>query len=134
MEDTRRAPARGAFEVGIVGTFDVENYGDLLFPLIAQAALRRRDPRIALRPYSVTPKSPEAWPYRVGSMEDFADELPRLSALLVGGGQIVRFDRRYPVVVPPAVDLPFAYWLTPAMPAALLGIPVSAPRPAALQA
>jgi hypothetical protein len=25
------------FEIGMCGTFDVENYGDLLFPLIAQA-------------------------------------------------------------------------------------------------
>ena len=29
----------GRWEVGICGTFDVSNYGDLLFPLIAEAEL-----------------------------------------------------------------------------------------------
>lgn len=30
------------YQVGVVGTFDVENYGDLLFPLIAREELAER--------------------------------------------------------------------------------------------
>ena len=115
---------RGHFDAGIVGTFDVENFGDLLFPLIADEALSRRDSRIRVHAYSMHAKSTAEWPYAVSSVADLNDALPQLSALLVGGGQIVRFDRRYPVPAPAGVEAPFAYWLTPAAHAALLGKPV----------
>ena len=50
--------------------------------------------------------------------------LPALSAMLIGGGQIVRFDRSYPIDTPANADRPFVYWLTPAVLAALAGKPV----------
>ena len=110
--------------VGMAGTFDVENYGDLLFPLIAGEALRRRDRRIRVWPFSVNRKSAPSWPFQVRSMEEMAASLPTLSAMLIGGGHIVRFDERYPVSVPVDVDMPVAYWLIPAIHAALAGKPV----------
>lgn len=110
--------------VGIAGTFDVQNYGDLLFPQIAAAALKRRDPDIEVIPFSVTAKSEFSWPFQVRSMKEFAASVATLSAMLIGGGQIVRFDRRYPVAMPANAGLPFAYWLTPAVLAALAGKPV----------
>lgn len=110
--------------VGIAGTFDVQNYGDLLFPQIAAAALRRRDPGIEVVPFSVTAKSELSWPFQVRSMKEFAASVATLSAMLIGGGQIVRFDRRYPGAMPANAGLPFAYWLTPAVLAALAGKPV----------
>ncbi len=110
--------------VGIAGTFDVENYGDLLFPIIAAAALVRRNARIRVVPFSANGKSDMAWPFPVRPLEEMVASLPTLSAMLIGGGQIVRFDKGYPISVPAKVDLPFAYWLTPAVLAALMGKPV----------
>jgi lipopolysaccharide transport system ATP-binding protein len=112
------------FAVGIAGTFDVKNYGDLLFPLIAAAALERRDPRIRVVPFSVNGRSELSWPFQVQSMEEMMSSIATLSAMLIGGGQIVRFDKTYPVSTPANVDLPFAYWLTPAVLAAMIGKPV----------
>jgi len=110
--------------VGIAGTFDVQNYGDLLFPQIAAAALKRRDRDIGVIPFSVIAKSEPAWPFRVRPVEDIAVSVATLSAMLIGGGQIVRFDRSYPIETPAHAGLPFAYWLTPAVLAALAGKPV----------
>lgn len=110
--------------VGIVGTFDVENYGDLLFPLIAAAALKRRDQRIRVVPFSVNGKSEPSWPFQVRPMEEMITSISTLSAVLIGGGQIVHFDRGYPIPTPANVDPPFGYWLTAAALAALAGKPV----------
>lgn len=111
-------------DVGIVGTFDIENYGDLLFPLIAQAALARREPRIRVLPFSVNHRSEPSWPFQVHSTADMLESVSSLSAMLIGGGQIVRFDKGYPVHVASEIDLPIAYWLVPAVLAATMGRPV----------
>ena len=50
--------------------------------------------------------------------------LPSLSALLIGGGQIVRFDKSYPIALNSNSNLPIDYWLSPAALGALLGKPV----------
>jgi hypothetical protein len=111
--------------VGMAGTFDVENYGDLLFPLIAAAALKRRDRRIRVVPFSVSARSEPSWPFPVQPMEEMIASLSTLSAMLIGGGQIVRFDKHdYPAPVPANVDMPIASWLIPAVLAALGGKPV----------
>ena len=111
-------------EIGIVGTFDVENYGDLLFPLIAQQALSRRDQRIRVVPFSVNERSVKSWPYDVRSTAEIPGAIAKLAAMLIGGGQIVRFDKAYPIPTPPGVVLPIAYWLVPALVAATAGKPV----------
>jgi polysaccharide pyruvyl transferase WcaK-like protein len=113
------------YRVGIVGTFDVENYGDLLFPLIAQLQLKRRVDNIkviSFAPNAVSQYRP--WPIEVNSTDSIKHFLPSLSALLIGGGQIVRFDRGYPIPVNSNINLPVDYWLSPAALGALLGKPV----------
>jgi|GEM_PF-290914 len=108
----------------MAGTFDVENYGDLLFPLVATEALRRRDPRIGVAPFSVNARAAADWPFDVHALDDLAARLPSLSALLIGGGQLIRFDPTYPVPVPAYGDMPLAYWLHPAAMAARSGVPL----------
>ena len=110
--------------VGMVGTFDIENYGDLLFPLIAAEALRRRDQCIRVVPFSPNGRSEPGWPFLVRPIEEIAEYLSTLSAVLIGGGQILRFDKYYPVAVPAIADIPISYWLVPAVQAALAGKPV----------
>ncbi len=110
--------------VGIVGTFDVENYGDLLFPLMAQAALSRRDRSVKILPFSPNSRSASLWPFAVYSAADIPQYLPDLSALLIGGGQLIRFDKGYPVAVDENSKLPLAYWLIPAALGAMIGKPV----------
>jgi len=114
----------GLARVGIVGTFDVENYGDLLFPLMAEAALARSGNSFEVIPFSPNRRSENSWPFRVHSTSDIPEFLPNLSALLVGGGQLIRFDKTYPLLADPDVKLPIGYWLIPAVLGALSGKPV----------
>lgn len=40
------------WQIGLFGTFDVENFGDLLFPLVAEAELSKRLGPVKLHPFS----------------------------------------------------------------------------------
>lgn len=115
------------WQVGLVGTFDVENYGDLLFPLIAEAELGQRLGAVRLHCFSYHAKTAEEWPFGVTSVT----ELPRLAAdldaFLVGGGFVVRFDKQVaPGYGPPTAEIhhPTGYWLTPALIALQNGVPL----------
>jgi lipopolysaccharide transport system ATP-binding protein len=112
------------WNVGIVGTFDVENYGDLLFPLIAEAELRRRLGDVRIHAFSYHSKQ---WPYEVTSVSELPQLAASLDGLLIGGGFLIRFDRDVaPGYEPPssAIHHPTGYWLTPALIAHEHGVPV----------
>lgn len=114
-------------KVAIVGTFDVENYGDLLFPILAQAELERRLGALQLQPYSYRQKSAEDWPYAVASLTDLPRQAAELDGMLIGGGFIIRFDKLIATgYEPPSPDIhhPTGYWLSPALIAQQLGVPV----------
>ena len=61
------------WQVGIFGTFDVANYGDLLFPILAEAELTRRLGAITLHRFSYHGKTPPEWPYEVTSLTRLPD-------------------------------------------------------------
>jgi hypothetical protein len=113
--------------IGISGTFDVENYGDLLFPLIAEAELSRRLGPIELVRFSYAEKSPPGWPYRVTPLTELPAMAGGLDGMLIGGGHVIRFDKDIAAgYAPPSAALhhPTGYWLTPALIAAQQGCPV----------
>ncbi len=90
-----------------LGTFDVENYGDLLYPVVFRRALAERDSRLTLDAYS--PLARDA-PHAAGFEPRAARTLFRparegtdaggggdardgAARLVVGGGDILRTDR-----------------------------------------
>ncbi len=102
--------------MGICGTFDVENYGDLLFPIIAHAELEKRLGPLRLHPFSYHEKSATSWPYAVHSLTELQAIVPDLDAILVGGGDLIRFDKDIaPGYGPPESNIhhPTGYWLAP---------------------
>lgn len=115
------------WQIGIVGTFDVRNFGDLLFPLIAEAELRERLGAVKLHRFSYHAKTPPDWPYSVTSVADLPEVVAELDAMLIGGGFLIRFDKEVaPGYGPPDLSIPHptGYWLTPALIALQRGIPV----------
>lgn len=68
-------------QIGMVGTFDVENYGDLLFPLIAEAELSQRLGPLRLHCFSYHQKAPPDWPFEVTSLSEFPRQAGNLDAL-----------------------------------------------------
>lgn len=113
--------------IGIVGTFDVKNYGDLLFPLIAERELRERLGDVVLHRFSYNAMTSPGWPYAVTSLTELPDVIAQLDGLLIGGGDLIRFDTNVaPGYVPPAQHIhhPTGYWLEPALIALAHGVPV----------
>lgn len=85
--------------VGLWGMFDLENFGDMLFPRVARLELSRRIPRLSLRTWSPIgyvgrnrfedPTSEPSEPLGTFS-ENRLEELAReLDVLIIGGGEIV---------------------------------------------
>lgn len=82
------APPSDGRRVFITGMFDMANYGDLLFPLIAQQRLASAGVEVvAVAPRGGPPPVPGALP-SVGLSEMFESE-QRVDAVMIGGGYIV---------------------------------------------
>ena len=115
------------WEIGVAGTFDVGNYGDLLFPLVAEAELSARLGAVKLHRFSYRAKTPPDWPYRVTSVSELPQMASSLDGMLIGGGFLIRFDKEVaPGYGPPApaIHHPTGYWLTPGLIALQQGIPL----------
>lgn len=115
------------YRIGIFGTFDVENYGDLLFPLIAEAELSARLGPVQFHRFSYHAKRPPDWPYAVTSLTELPQLVGSLDGILIGGGFIIRFDKEVAAGYgppTPTVHHPTGYWLTPALLALQHGIPL----------
>jgi len=116
------------WQIGICGTFDVFNYGDLLFPIIAEHELKRRLGEINLHRFSYHSRTTPPWPYDVTSVTELPEMTPGLDGLLVGGGFLIRFDKDVaPDYAPPTPGIhhPTGYWLTPALIALHHNVPVA---------
>ena len=116
-----------AWQVGIFGTFDVANYGDLLFPIIAEAELTRRLGTLTLHRFSYHGKTADEWPYAVTSLTRLPEIAGQLDGVLIGGGFIIRFDKTVARdYYPPDASIhhPTGFWLTPALIALQHGIPL----------
>ncbi len=116
-----------SWQVASFGTFDVENYGDLLFPLIAEAELAERLGAVKLHRFSYNAKEPPDWPYTVTSLTELPEVACSLDGVLIGGGSIIRFDKEIAPGYGPSTQTihhPTGYWLTPALIALQHGIPL----------
>lgn len=115
------------WQVAIFGTFDVENYGDLLFPIIAEAELTRRLGSVNLHRFSYHGKNRPEWPYAVTSLTELPHIAASLDGVLIGGGFLIRFDKVVAHGYGPTtanIHHPTGYWLTPALIAQQHGVPV----------
>src|SRR5829696_910546 len=83
--------------IGIWGTFDLENYGDLLFPRIAEREVLSRLPKALVRAYSPygflhpieLDAGVPAHPLGIWSDERTAELAGQLDCVLIGGGNII---------------------------------------------
>ena len=114
----------------MVGTFDVANFGDLLFPVLAKRALKLRGVEEGLELFSLRGAPAFAAPtfssFSVRAIQEFPPTLPEMRGLIVGGGDLIRFD---PLVVhgyggDGILPFPECLWLLPALVAVRCGIPV----------
>lgn len=107
--------------LAIFGTFDVENYGDLLFPLIARNRLAEVGIQVTpVSPTSVITKYRDA--IHAMSQEEFSRDPQQFDGVLIGGGNIVHLmDFRLPGYS--SIAYP-ALWISATAQAARHGLPV----------
>jgi len=80
--------------LGEFGTFDVENYGDLLYPVLLEKMFRKRGHTMDIRKFSlmgggsVRDSGYPTWPVR----QLFSSEPKQPYRLIVGGGDLLRTD------------------------------------------
>jgi AAA+ lid domain/Polysaccharide pyruvyl transferase len=114
--------------IGLFGTFDVENYGDVQFPLMARHELAKRIGDVPIVPYGYRRKRADTWPFSVRSLVDLDADLGDLDVLVVGGGHLARFDKEVAVgyePLAPWIAHPCGYWLAPMLTGIARGIPVA---------
>ena len=91
-----REPEVNEGEIAMVGTFDVANFGDLLFPVLAENALNLRGIGSPLVPFSLRSAKPLVEPtfssFSVKPIQEFAKSMGDMRGLIVGGGDLIRFD------------------------------------------
>ena len=73
--------------IGQLGTFDVENYGDLLYPIVFRHLLKTKDPNLHVQQYSLLPGVETE---SIRSLFRNGHAVPR--TLVIGGGDILRTD------------------------------------------
>lgn len=124
--------------IAVFGTFDVANYGDLLFPLLAERRLAAIDENVrAVAPTACRPMQDAATTLSVDDLLDprrSNEAIPALSGVLLGGGNLLHASatsRVYGALDPPR---PFAYpslWMGAARLAARHGVPLAWNAPGA---
>jgi hypothetical protein len=82
------------FTINQLGTFDVANYGDLLYPLVFRNILKEHDARLSLRQYSLLDgDAPQGAGFKTHSVQSlFEAGRTGPCRIVVGGGDILRTD------------------------------------------
>jgi len=76
-----------------LGTFDVENYGDLLYPIVFRHLLKARDASLQVRHYSPLPgEAPQEAGFETHSLQSLFESRAESCTLFLGGGDILRTD------------------------------------------
>jgi lipopolysaccharide transport system ATP-binding protein len=128
---------KSEYNFAMFGTFDVENYGDILFPIIAKQCLQQRLGTVHLQRYSYHGKTPDNWPYEVTPVEAFCSSVRQCDGVIIGGGHLIRFDQDVAAGYAPGapwISHPYGYWLSPGLLAAQHGIAVVWNAPSCLGA
>jgi hypothetical protein len=113
--------------VAMVATPDAANFGDVLFPVIADHELGARLGQVAITSYGYRGLASSGWPFPVRPVGALADEIADYDLLLIGGGHLVRDDPVADGYAPSdrRAHPPLGLWLVPALLAHAAGVPVA---------
>jgi uncharacterized protein YukE len=118
---------KASLKISMTGTFDVENYGDLMFPIIAEKELQKRLNRpLEMNLFSYRQKSKDHWPFDVKPFSQFEKTIQSSDALIIGGGHLIRFDKFVATHYFPTDSIthhPTGYWLAPPLVAKMYNVP-----------
>ena len=116
------------YNIIIVGTFDCENFGDLLFPITLEQYFKNRSIDVTIYPFSPQecnmPFFEEKHVYSINNMENFI-KLHDVDAIIIGGGDLIRLDSQigksylnktdanllwaYPIIIGNMLEIPIIF-------------------------
>lgn len=110
-------------KIAQIGTFDVENYGDLLFPDVLSCQFKGYSidlfsPNGGLKPFN---KNVEVFPLNMLEQKCLTD---KYDALIVGGGDLIRLDNRVSWTYKESIESSFSLWQLPLIVGNKYDIPV----------
>lgn len=113
-------PKGAPLRIALFGTFDVDNYGDCLFPLIVKHGLEKRLGNIELYPFSPTGRMPRianySKVYAFNELGEIFREPP--AAFIIGGGALLTTEHAlsiYPQIRNVLYPYSLKCWLLPTM-------------------
>jgi len=111
-------------KIGLFGTFEVDNYGDILFPVIFEKEIKKRGIKCQIYLFSPTAGYLK---YDNRPVYSVRDDLPNvdLDFYIIGGGDIIRFDNT-PVYSLERLGFPAYYycWVIPTLYAVIKNKPI----------
>ncbi len=114
-------------KIAMFGTFDIGNFGDLFFPIIAEQKLSELGP-VTITRFSYRAKSHATWCYDVEPIQRFPELADQFDLVIVGGGHLLHFNRHMALdymPTDPTIPHPLGFWWLPAVAAAMAGIPAA---------
>jgi len=114
-------------KVSLFGTFDIGNFGDLMFPIIAERKLSELGAADLTR-FSYRAKRADSWCYDVETIQSFPSHIGDTQLVIVGGGHLVHFSRAMAQGYGPSdrrIPHPMGFWWVPAVAARMAGIPAA---------
>ncbi|MFV0395644.1 MAG: polysaccharide pyruvyl transferase family protein [Coprobacillaceae bacterium] len=110
-----------------IGTFDVENYGDLLFPIVFENKLKMAFEVKEFMIFSPLggrkPLDNKTYVYPIAELEQMQKKF-NFDAFVIGGGDLIRLDKGVSPTYPAVYNMAFQLWQEPIMIANRYNIPV----------
>lgn len=115
------------YNIAEIGSFDVENYGDLLFPIVLKGKLEKQikigefilfSPNGGKKPFEE-----ETYVYPIDHLEKMHQKI-HFDAIIIGGGDVIRLDKDVLKCYPKDFKSSLNFWMEPIIVAKKYNIPV----------
>lgn len=110
-------------KVAQIGTFDVENYGDILFPNLLKFKLKDIDVDLYSPKGGKKPFEEETYVYSLDELEENIVK-KKYNALIVGGGDLIRLDKQVANVYKETYSNALSIWQLPVLLSKKYNIPI----------
>ncbi|MBO5530354.1 MAG: polysaccharide pyruvyl transferase family protein [Bacilli bacterium] len=111
------------YKVAQIGTFDVENYGDLLFPVLFKYRFSNYDIDLFSPMGGKKPFEEKTIVYSLNDLDKMCSE-KKYDALIIGGGDLIRLDNQVANVYKKSYVSSLSLWLLPIVLGKKYNIPV----------
>lgn len=114
------------YNIAQIGSFDVENYGDLLFPIILENELQKRVNLNEIFLFSPNGGEQPFFKNKVYPVKELENIIRKknIDAIIIGGGDLIRLDNKITANYEKKYDVAIEFWQLPILLGKKYNIPV----------